>query len=66
MSMHAYLKNDVKSLTPCMLVLTFSKNSFKNTVNVSNGLDPDKDQHSVPPDLDPHCLQRLSADNTSR
>ena len=30
----------------------FSKNSFRNTIRVSNGLDPD-------------CLQRLSADNRS-
>ena len=28
---------------------------------MSNGLDPDQDRQS--PDLDPNCLQRLSADN---
>ena len=34
-----------------------------NTIRVSNGLDPDQDQHSVGPDLGPNCLQRLSADD---
>ena len=43
----------------------FSKNSFRYTIRVSNGLDPDQDQHFVGPDLGPNCLQRLSADNTS-
>ena len=42
--------------------LTFSKNCFMNTFRVSNGLDPDQDQLSVGPDLDPNCKQRLSAD----
>ena len=27
--------------------LTLSKNSFSNTIIVSNGLDPDRDRHSV-------------------
>ena len=36
--------------------LTFSKNSFRNKIRVSNPLDPDQDQHSVGPDLDPNCL----------
>ena len=43
--------------------LTFSKNSFRNTIRVSNGLDPDKDRRAVGPDLGPNCLQRLSADD---
>ena len=30
---------------------------------MSNGLDPDQDRHFVDPDLDPNCLQRLSADH---
>ena len=30
---------------------------------VSTGLDSDQDQSSVSPDLGPHCLQRLSADD---
>ena len=32
---------------------------------MSNGLDPDQDQHSVGPDLGPNCLQRLPADDKS-
>ena len=31
-----------------------------------NSLDPDQARHIVRPDLGPICLQRLSADNTSR
>ena len=31
------------------------------TIRVSNGLDPDQDRRFVGPDLDPNCLQRLSA-----
>ena len=44
---------------------TFSKNSFRNTIRVSNSLDPYQDQHSVGPDLGPSYLQRLSADEKS-
>ena len=33
---------------------------------MSNSLDPDQALHYVQPDLGPNCLQRLSADNTSR
>ena len=43
--------------------LTFSKNSFRNTIRVSNGLESDQDSHSVGPDLGPNCLQFLSADD---
>ena len=43
--------------------VTFSKNSFRNTFRVSNGLDPDQDRISVCPDLGPNCLKRLSADD---
>ena len=42
---------------------TFSKNSFTNTIRVSNSLDPDLARHFVGPDLGPNCLQRLSADD---
>ena len=44
----------------CLLTffkITFSKNSFKNIIRVSNGLDPDQDRYYVSPDLDPNCLQ---------
>ena len=46
--------------------LTFSKNSFRNTIRVSNNLDPDQDRHYICPDLDPNCLHWLSANNKSR
>ena len=64
------------SLTHCMLgnfscfccqLLTFYeidflKKSFRNTIRVSNALDPDQDKHS---DLGPNCLQWLSTDDKS-
>ena len=37
---------------------------IRNTIILSNSLDPDKAQRFVGPDLGPNCLQRLSADNT--
>ena len=36
---------------------SFSKNSYKNTIRVSNSLGPDQAQHFVGPDLGPNCLQ---------
>ena len=42
------------------------KKYFRNTITVSNSLDPDQDRRSVGPDLGPNCLQKLSADDTSR
>ena len=42
--------------------IIFFLNSFKNTIRVSNSLDPDQDRHSVGPDLDPNFLHVLSAD----
>ena len=41
------------------------KNSFGNTIRVSNSLDPDQDRCSVSTDLSPNCLQMLSADKES-
>ena len=41
---------------------TFSEKPFHQYLRVSNSLDPDQDQCF----LGPNCLQRLSADNTSR
>ena len=38
---------------------------FFITIRVSNSLNPDQARHFVGPDLDPNCLQRLSADNKS-
>ena len=45
---------------------TFFKKSFKNTIRVSNSLDPDQARHIVGPDLGPNCLRSLSADDSSR
>ena len=59
--LHAFL-----SSVDFFLKSTFSKKSFRNTIRVSNSLDPDQARHFVGPDLDPNCLQRLSADDTSR
>ena len=33
---------------------------------MSNSLDPDQARHFVGPDLDSNCLQRFTADDTSR
>ena len=46
--------------------LTFWKNSFRNTIWMSNSLDPDQAQRIVGPDLGPNCLPKLSADDTGR
>ena len=42
--------------------LTFFKNSFKNTIRVSNGLYPDQNRRSVGTELGANYLQRLSVD----
>ena len=42
------------------------ENSFRNAIIVSNSSDSDQARHFVRPDLDPNCLQRLSADDTGR
>ena len=44
----------------------FEKKYFKNTIRVSNSLDPDQARQNVGPDLGPNCLQILSADDTGR
>ena len=46
--------------------LTFSKNSFRNTIRLSNRLDPDQDRQNVGPDLGTNCLHKLSADDKSQ
>ena len=43
---------------------TFYETSFRNTIQLSNRLDPDQAQHFVGPDLGAICLQRLSAEDT--
>ena len=35
-----------------------SKHSFRNTIRVSNSLDPDQDRLSVGPDLGPDCFEK--------
>ena len=35
-------------------------------MRVLNSLDPDQARQNVGPDLGPKCLQKVSADNTSR
>ena len=49
----------------CLLIFFFKiklflKNSFRNTIRVSNSLDPDQARLLVRPDLDPNSLQRLT------
>ena len=38
----------------------------RNTIRVSNNLDPDQAQHCVGHDLGPNCLQMLLVGSTSR
>ena len=45
-------------------IIFFKK--FRNNIRVSNSLDPDLDGHSVGPDLDPNCLQRLLAEDQGK
>ena len=42
------------------------KKSSRNTIRMSNSLDPDQARRFVGPDLGPNCLPRLSADDTGR
>ena len=53
-------------LSSAVVFLTFFENNFRNIIRVSNTLDLDQAQHFVGPDLGPHYLQILSADDTSR
>ena len=66
---------DLVSFTFCMFfcrLLIFFSNSFfsisslRNVIRKSDILDPYQAQRFVGPDLDPNCLPRLSADDTSR
>ena len=61
--------------TPCLLgnfecffvvCRFFQYQLIRNTIRVSNSLDPDQTRHFVGPDLGPNCLQMLSAGDTSR
>ena len=47
----------------CRLLIFFKiilKKKIRNTIRVSNSLDPDQARHFVRPDLGPNCLQSLS------
>ena len=44
----------------------FSKNSFRNTIKVSNSLDLGQTGPTFCPDLGPNYLQRLSTDDKNR
>ena len=56
----------LSSVDVSFIYLFFTIKSFRNTIRVSNSLDPDQARHFVGPDLGPDCLQRLSADDKSR
>ena len=45
-----------------LIKINFFKNSYRNTVRVSNGLYPDQNRRSVGTELSPNYLQMLSAD----
>ena len=50
----------------CIGCVSFSQNSFRNSLKVSNSLDLDQVKKIVRCDLDPNSLQRLSADDISQ
>ena len=54
----------------CRLLVFFQNQLFGKILSgissVSSSLDSDQARHSVGPDLGPNCLQKLSADDTSR
>ena len=49
-----------------VFLIIFLKNYFRNTIRVSNSFGPDQARQHVGPGLGTNCLQRLSADDTSR
>ena len=50
----------------CHPLIFFKIMFFKNTIRVSNSLEPDPTGHFVRADLGPKYLQRFSTDNTRR
>ena len=50
----------------CIGCVSFSQNSFRNSLKVSNSLDLDQVEKFVRSDLDPNSLQILSADDRSQ
>ena len=62
---HVTLHTGLFFMLSCLLLIFFKinfflKNSFRNTIKVSNSMDLDQARHFVGPDLYPNCLQRLS------
>ena len=53
----------IRCLSRLLSSFTFSKTSFRNTIRVSNGFDPDQDRCYVSANLGLNCLQRLSEDD---
>ena len=49
-----------------LVFLQNSKHAYRISTRVANRLDPDQARRFVGPDPDPTCLQRLSADDTSK
>ena len=49
-----------------LVFLQNSKHTYRISTRVANRLDPDQARRFVGPDPDPTCLQRLSADDTSK
>ena len=43
----------------------FQKNYFRNTIRVSNILDPNQVRHFIGPDLSQNCLRRMSSGTKS-
>ena len=67
--LHAFVSSVIfVVLCVCLFIfkLPFSKISFRNTISVSNSLDSNQARRFVGPDLDLNCLQRISADDTTR
>ena len=52
-----YVNSVIDSLPPGKYSKsTFFENSSRNTIRVSNSLDPNQARHCVEPDLGPNCL----------
>ena len=72
-NIHVYLgqglhRSQVTDYACFPVVYFFFQNNlefFRNTIKVSNSLDPDQARHLVVSDLGPTYLQRLSASDTS-
>ena len=70
--MHTYVNSLASGYFPCFSSSAdlknnqiFRKKYFRNTIRVSNNLEPDQARRYVGPDLVPNYVERLSADDTS-